>query len=177
MLSVCIVCLTSSYFLYSTVSPPIVKFICSTVDTLFHNCDWSLLVTGSLEGQENKRTRRQSCVSQQSWDDCTFPSYFHPALTTLLCILYITVSLCSLSGCWFVPFSCVFCFLVLCYLFMSVFVLIFEWMCPNFLSACKIAISIWNVHTGQFSSHHSLCVSGSKSSSICHQPAAMLQFH
>lgn len=125
VLSVCIVCLISSYFLYSTVSPPIVKFICSTVDTLFHNCDWSLLVTGSLEGQENKRTRRQSCVSQQSWDDCTFPSYFHPAVTTLLCILYITVSLCSLSGCWFVPFSCVFCFLVLCYLFMSVFVLIF----------------------------------------------------
>lgn len=66
VLSVCIVCLTSSYFLYSTVLPPIVKFICSTVDTLFHNCDWSLLVTGSLEGQENKRTRRQSCVSQQS---------------------------------------------------------------------------------------------------------------
>lgn len=58
VLSVCIVCLTSSYFLYSTVSPPIVKFSCSTVDTLFHNCDWSLLVTGSQDkktkGQEDK---------------------------------------------------------------------------------------------------------------------------
>lgn len=47
---------SSSYFLHSIASSPIVKFSYSTVATL-HNCDWSLLmrlITGSLEGQEDK---------------------------------------------------------------------------------------------------------------------------